>query len=54
MRSLQFLARPIFRQRRIAASTANLCYAKIAPAVLQRGDFTDRRRKRAEAAGGRP
>jgi hypothetical protein len=36
----------------MAKFTANLCYAKIAPAALQRGDFGECRRERHEAAGG--
>jgi hypothetical protein len=32
---------------------ALLCHAKIAPAALHRGDFGDRCREGAEAAGGR-
>jgi hypothetical protein len=36
------------------AFTASLCYAKIAPAVLQRGDFDPRYREHAEAAGRMP
>jgi hypothetical protein len=31
-----------------------LCYAKITPAALHRGEFAGRRRNDAEAAGGRP
>jgi hypothetical protein len=31
-----------------------LCYAKITPAVLQRGDFDDRGRKDGEAVGRLP
>jgi hypothetical protein len=38
----------------IAVFAASLCYAKITPAALHRGDFSDRRREGAEAAGGRP
>jgi len=38
----------------IAVSAASLCYAKITPAALHRGDFGDRCREGAEAAGGRP
>jgi hypothetical protein len=38
----------------IAVFAASLCHAKITPAALHRGDFNDRRREGAEAAGGRP
>jgi hypothetical protein len=34
--------------------TALLCYAKITPAALQRGDFAERCGKDAEAAGRKP
>jgi hypothetical protein len=43
-----------FLAARIGAFEALLCYAKITPAALHRGDFADRRREGAEAAGGRP
>jgi hypothetical protein len=36
------------------ASTASLCYAKIAPAALHRGDFAGGYREHAEAAGAIP
>jgi hypothetical protein len=36
----------------IAVFTASLCYAKIAPAALHRGEFESRRRDGAEALGG--
>jgi hypothetical protein len=43
-----------FLAARIGAFEASLCYAKITPAALQRGDFACRRRGGAEAAGGNP
>jgi hypothetical protein len=46
--------RPISRQRRIAVSAASLCYAKITPAALQRGEFGNAGRAGAEAAVGNP
>src|SRR6266849_5075151 len=46
--------RPIFWQRRIAAFTASLCYAKITPAALHRGEFDDHCRKQPEALGRKP
>jgi hypothetical protein len=39
MRSRQSLERPIFGQRGISRPQLSLCYAKIAPAGLHRGDF---------------
>jgi hypothetical protein len=42
--------RPIFWQRRIDVSAALLCYAKITPASLHRGEYRDRCRRDAEAA----
>jgi len=36
------------------AFTASLCYAKIEPAALHRGDFGGRRCEQAEAAGRMP
>jgi hypothetical protein len=44
MAASNFLAAP---DRRFATS---LCYAKITPALLQRGEFCDRSRQHAEAA----
>jgi hypothetical protein len=43
-----------FLAAEIAVFAASLCYAKITPAALHRGDFKDRCREGAEAAGGRP
>jgi hypothetical protein len=39
---------------RIGAFEAQLCYAKITPAPLHRGESPDRCRESAEAAGGNP
>jgi hypothetical protein len=39
---------------RIAAFAASLCYAKITPAALHRGDFAERCREGAEAPGREP
>jgi hypothetical protein len=39
---------------RIGAFEAPLCYAKITPATLHRGEFRGRCREGAEAAGGNP
>jgi hypothetical protein len=46
--------RPNFWQRCITVLTALLCYAKIAPAALQRGNIGRRRRAVSETAGGKP
>jgi len=43
-----------FSAARDFAFTASLCYAKIAPAALHRGDFDGRCCERAEAAGAMP
>jgi len=43
-----------FLAARDFAFTASLCYAKIAPAALHRGDFDGRCCERAEAAGAMP
>jgi hypothetical protein len=43
-----------FLAARDLAFTASLCYAKIAPAALHRGDFDGRYREYAEAAGPMP
>jgi len=43
-----------FLAERDFASTASLCYAKIAPAALHRGDFDGHCGERAEAAGAMP
>jgi hypothetical protein len=39
---------------RIAAFAVSLCYAKITPALLQRGDFQTRGRQDGEAVGRLP
>jgi hypothetical protein len=39
---------------RIGAFEASLCYAKITPAALHRGEFRGRNRQAAEAAAGNP
>jgi hypothetical protein len=51
MQSRQSPERPNFWQRRIGAFTTLLCYAKIAPAALRRGEIASRRRTRGEAVG---
>jgi hypothetical protein len=43
-----------FLAARDFALTASLCYAKIAPAALHRGDFDGHCDERAEAAGAMP
>jgi hypothetical protein len=43
-----------FLAAQVAAFTASLCYAKITPAALQRGDFEGRCRNGAEVTGGKP
>jgi hypothetical protein len=43
-----------FLAARDFAFTASLCYAKIEPAALHRGDFGGRRCEQAEAAGRMP
>jgi hypothetical protein len=50
MRIAPPLKRPIFWQPGIAVFAASLCYAKITPAALHRGEFRRRCCERAEAA----
>jgi hypothetical protein len=46
--------RPIFWQPGIAVFAASLCYAKITPAALHRGEFRRRCDEHAEAAAANP
>jgi hypothetical protein len=54
MRVAPTLKRPIFWQPGIAVFAASLCYAKITPATLHRGEYRRRCRESAEAAAANP